>query len=704
MSPARLGWGSTALLWGFAVLGVPRGSMHMTGETDAPDSEKAGRAEAQLLDPPAENSFVLHLKWHIEINGTRPGGLPGTPGKPWERDDLVEAIDAARRKRGGRRERIEVRGDVAKNIRNWLRGKSCSPYWRNMLEDVLFGDNAAYNKWRLRFRQVASSRGGDTLTDVRSATPSSPMADFDQEDKRKIDETHSRVNEIFAALVPQNEEINRRGVTEAALRAMVIKIEAQMHNAPIEDILRRIEDFVESTLRERERRTLSSNEVPELKALRAEAGRLVDAGQFDKVSSPFDAALQAIRKARAERAAGEVREDVRLLEEGADYERLTFNIDRAVDRYVEAANLLFPHDRGRYLEYLYSKIVAHIEDGHRHHDSADLLVSVCLSRNLLLKVGRRSIPEAWAKLQNSLGMGLFTLGNNESGTVKLEEAALAFRAALNTFRRGSLEWATVQNNLGMTFVRLGEREGGTSRAVQAIACQRAALKIFRKQEKLLKWANIQVDLGDAFVQLAVRKDDGALFEQGVAAYRAAVEVFNRIHNPINWIGAQLHLGYALVELGRRTNNTGCLKEAIAVNRAIIELCGPDASSHEYASAQHGLGTALCVLAECEGGTKLLEQAIAAYLAALKVITRKTAPRDWAAAQVGFGDALHLLAKREQGGTARLETAVAAYRDALLEFTEQSEPLLCEATVRSMQDAERLLADRQSDGMQRKTPK
>src|SRR5262249_40285728 len=53
----------------------------------------------------------------------------------------------------------------------------------------------------------------------------------------------------------------------------------------------------------------------------------------------------------------------------------------------------------------------------------------------------------------------------ESGTVRLEEAVDASRAALTewTRERQPLEWATTQNNLGTALETLGERESGTAR-------------------------------------------------------------------------------------------------------------------------------------------------------------------------------------------------------------------------------------------------
>ena len=60
---------------------------------------------------------------------------------------------------------------------------------------------------------------------------------------------------------------------------------------------------------------------------------------------------------------------------------------------------------------------------------------------------------------NDLGLALTRLGERESGTARLEEAAAAHREALKEYTRERmpLDWAGTQNNLGTALWRLGER-------------------------------------------------------------------------------------------------------------------------------------------------------------------------------------------------------------------------------------------------------
>ena len=88
------------------------------------------------------------------------------------------------------------------------------------------------------------------------------------------------------------------------------------------------------------------------------------------------------------------------------------------------------------------------------------------------------MPLKWAATQNNLGLALSTLGERESGTRCLEEAAAAYRWALKerTRERVPLDWAMTQTNLGVALLRLGERESGTRRLEEAVAAFREALE------------------------------------------------------------------------------------------------------------------------------------------------------------------------------------------------------------------------------------
>jgi len=71
------------------------------------------------------------------------------------------------------------------------------------------------------------------------------------------------------------------------------------------------------------------------------------------------------------------------------------------------------------------------------------------------------------------------LGERETGTMHLEEAVTAFRAALEVRTRDQapLDWAAAQNNLGNALGTLGARETGTAHLEEAVAAWEAYLTV-----------------------------------------------------------------------------------------------------------------------------------------------------------------------------------------------------------------------------------
>jgi hypothetical protein len=73
-----------------------------------------------------------------------------------------------------------------------------------------------------------------------------------------------------------------------------------------------------------------------------------------------------------------------------------------------------------------------------------------------------SKPLDWAKTYAYLGSALMSLSARERRSAPFEEAAAAYRAALEelTRERVPLDWAVAQNNLGFVLLTLGKRETG----------------------------------------------------------------------------------------------------------------------------------------------------------------------------------------------------------------------------------------------------
>ncbi|MBS7540131.1 tetratricopeptide repeat protein [Ancylobacter lacus] len=313
--------------------------------------------------------------------------------------------------------------------------------------------------------------------------------------------------------------------------------------------------------------------------------------------------------------------------------------------------------------------------GERETGTERLVEAIVTYRAALEEFTRERVPLDWAATQNNLGNAYRLLGERETGTERLEQAIVAYRAALEerTCERVPLDWAMTQTNLGAALSALGKRETGTESLEQAITAYRAALEEWTRERVPFQWATAQNNLGNALSDIGEREAGTERLEQAIAAYRAALEERTRERVPLDWAMTQNNLGNALSILGEREDSTERLEQAVAACRAALEEWTQERMPLKWAMTQNNLGAALRALGERETGTERLKQALAAYRAALEEWTRERVPLDWAMTQHNLGNALRVLGEREAGAE-RLEQALAAYRAALEERTPDRVPL------------------------------
>jgi hypothetical protein len=86
------------------------------------------------------------LNWHLKINGTRPGGVPGVPGNAWTDAEFAAACNVGDK---------ENPRNAARTVQLWLDTKR-RIVSRNLLpiERALFEDNRAYTAWRRDLRNA----------------------------------------------------------------------------------------------------------------------------------------------------------------------------------------------------------------------------------------------------------------------------------------------------------------------------------------------------------------------------------------------------------------------------------------------------------------------------------------------------------------------------------------------------------------------
>jgi tetratricopeptide (TPR) repeat protein len=367
-------------------------------------------------------------------------------------------------------------------------------------------------------------------------------------------------------------------------------------------------------------------------------------------------------------------------------------------RYMEAANhfanaaAVFPpgsaHEDMR-VSYLYKEAAALYQQGDEFGDNGALFSAIERYKRLVdLRARERSLVD-WCRLRNNLGQALFALGQRESGTARLEEAAATFRDVLKETAREHvpLEWATAQSGLGDVLQAIGARESGTAKLQQAITAYRDALEERTRQRAPLQWARTQNNLATVLTILGERESGTATLEQAVATYQEVLKEWTRERTPLDWAMTQNNLGTALWRLGR-------LEEATAAFHDALKESTRERMPLEWAATQSNLANVLA-----DAGK--LEEAVSSYREALKEFTRERAPLDWATTQNNMGIELRRLGERESG-TTRLEEAVVAFREALKERTRERVPLDWADSFGSEGVALMVLAERRKDAAMAET--
>jgi tetratricopeptide (TPR) repeat protein len=422
---------------------------------------------------------------------------------------------------------------------------------------------------------------------------------------------------------------------------------------------------------------------PKIAALKTKAQKAIEAGQLGEA----DALLADVETEQR-------RSLDRLAVNAAETSARRGEIALTRLRYAEAAShfanaaAVFPpnsaHEDKR-VDYLTKEAKALGSQGDEFGDNDALRAAIERYKRLseLNRHERGSVT--WAAVKNGLGGALWMLGQRESETTRLEEAAAVYRDVLQVTSHEQIEWARAQRGLGNTLQAIGWREFGTTKLEEAVAAYRNALQVGTRERVPLEWAIVQHNLALALSTMGEREGTTTKLEEAVAAYRELLQEWTRQREPLDWAMTQNNLGTILHSLGRRERGTTRLDEAIAAFREALEERTRERVPLQWAATQTNLGVVLQTLAEREGGTAKLEEAIAAYREALKEQTRERVPLEWASTQNNVGTALSDLGKR-QSDTSKLEEAVAAYREALQARTRERVPLDWAATKTNLGDA------------------
>jgi CHAT domain-containing protein/tetratricopeptide (TPR) repeat protein len=312
--------------------------------------------------------------------------------------------------------------------------------------------------------------------------------------------------------------------------------------------------------------------------------------------------------------------------------------------------------------------------GELTEDSSLLDQAVLAFHAALLEIARERSPSIWAATQNNLGNVLRSLSELVDDPSVLRQAAQAYGAALLEYTRehSEMDWTTTQENLSVVLARLGDMVGDASVLRQAEQALRAVLLERTRERAPIEWPRRQNDLGNILQRLGGLIGDTALLEQAVAAYRLALAEFTRERALAEWAATHNNLGTALRSLGEMIGDASMLRQAEQALDAVLLEDVRERAPEQWAMAQNNLGSVLLSLCELTGDTSVLRQAEQAHRAALLEFTRAQWPMKWATTQNNLGAVL-ACAGELTGDTAVLRQAEQAHGAALLEFTRERAP-------------------------------
>ncbi len=220
----------------------------------------------------------------------------------------------------------------------------------------------------------------------------------------------------------------------------------------------------------KERLECLSDDDSAVQALRRAASELIDAGDFAAADARLaDAEARDLASAIEHE---EIANRKRLSAAGSrgargDAAMLHLTYREAANHYVQAAQITAPlGDVEERWRWLMRHAGALLPQGEDFGDNGALVEAIAAYRFCLTLTPRERLPLEWAGAQNNLGNSLRVLGERESGTARLEEAAATVRRIARgtevrsgTARMGGGSEQPWHDTLESR--RAGERDGAT---------------------------------------------------------------------------------------------------------------------------------------------------------------------------------------------------------------------------------------------------
>ncbi len=419
---------------------------------------------------------------------------------------------------------------------------------------------------------------------------------------------------------------------------------------------------------------------PEIKRLVASADKAIGQGAMVAARKFLDDAV-----GRVEQNSGAVDEteelirqkriaDAAIYAKRADAAALVFDYKSAANDYAKAFSLVEKWDDKLRWNYKNQEAEALNSHGYATGDLDALQHAIEAYRVILNFIPNGEQNRDWAITRNNMAVVLQTIGERETETAHLEEAARILSDSLVVFERekDDRNWAAAQNNLANVLLKIGERESDPKRLNDAVAAMRATLEKRPRDKLPLDWAASQNNLGLALYALSQRDPAGEHLKDAEAAYRLALEEYTREKAPVEWAMVENNLGNTLVTLGIQLNDKAKINEAADAFRAALKVRTRETFPVSWATSRLNLGNALSGVARFDMGTSSLEEAATAYDDALTVFTRQRFPMDWASAQNNLGSIYQTLGQRTRDA-AQLEQSAEAFQAARQVYVRRKFP-------------------------------
>ncbi len=379
-------------------------------------------------------------------------------------------------------------------------------------------------------------------------------------------------------------------------------------------------------------------------------------------------------------------------------------LEEGVTHYHEALKILtkdrFPRDFA-YAQVGMAQALEHLADGEQDralHDGQAILAY----RQALLVWTKESNPDAWADVQNNMGVALMQWGENDetpSAQQELSDAATTFRElSTAASQKGDDEkFATAQLNLGGSLKLLADLEPGTDRYEDALVVLRTGLEVESKNRNLELWLKLQRELGLTLENLGVREIGTQDLEEAIQAHNLVLNEQEKDKDPFAWAATEENLAHVYTNLGERdSSDTGSanLKKAVEAYDAALTVDNEHDYPLGYIAVRADRAVPLMDLGERDpshDGTKLLEDAMVSLRKKLTDDPSKD-PYWHAFDAERLGDVLIALGKRGTG-TDLLEQAVGYYKKALKDRSSDTESPGWAERHRNLSDAEQEIAAR-----------